>query len=402
MAGDEASSGTGEAHGRRIDDIEVLRAFAVCMVMAHHAMGLLIPWLPGTKASIYRVVGLWSGVDLFLAISGFVIARSLLPLLPAPGERQAFFRTTLSFWIRRAWRLLPSAWLWLAIPLAASLLFNRSGAFGSFQANLAGSLAAVFDYANFHEAYAFGRYPTGAVFPYWSLSLEEQFYLALPFVIFLARGRLSMVLVAIAASQFFIKRVGPFGDLLFANLRCDALCLGVLLAIWSRSAEYRRLEPAGLATPLARWLLPAVFVAVFALAAGPALGYPRCTVGVLALLAATIVWIASYDRDYLLPPGRVKRAACWVGARSYAMYLIHIPVYCATIELWTRLRPAVLRPGLHHAALLVATGLPVVLLLADINYRFVERPLRRHGALIAERIRLRGLFGTGDPARQAA
>lgn len=367
----------------RIDDIEVLRAFAVGLVLIQHMPVNLVPFAPQ-----HAHLGFWSGVDLFFAVSGFVIARSLLPLLPPTNDRRAYIRTTLSFWTRRALRLLPSAWLWLAVTVTASAVFNQSGAFGPFRANVSGAVAAILYYANFHEAFGFGRFSLGAVFHYWSLSLEEQFYLALPLVIFLARGRLPTVLIAIVASQFFIRRVGPWGDLLFAHIRCDALSLGVLLAIWSQSAAYRHAEPTALSSPLSRWLLPPALALLLAMVAGPMLGLPRCTMALVAFVAAGIVWIASYNRDYLIPPGRVKRVLCWIGARSYAIYLIHVPAYAATVELWTHLRPSVTRPGLHHAPMLIATALPLILALAELNFRFVESPLRAYGARFAERIRL--------------
>jgi peptidoglycan/LPS O-acetylase OafA/YrhL len=229
----------------------------------------------------------------------------------------------------------------------------------------------------------------GALFPYWSLSLEEQFYLALPIVAFLARGRLPTVLVAIAASQFLLRRTGPFGDLMLAALRSDGLALGVLLAIWSRRADYRLREPTILRAPLSRWLLPPACALALALVHGPALGYPNCTMGLVAALSAAIVWVASYDCDYLFPPGRFKRALCWLGARSYGVYVIHVPVYFATREFWLRVHPEVLQPGRHHAALLLATSLPLIVLLAELNFRLVEDPLRRYGAAVADRIRRR-------------
>jgi peptidoglycan/LPS O-acetylase OafA/YrhL len=103
-------------------------------------------------------------------------------------------------------------------------------------------------------------------------------------------------------------------------------------------------------------------------------------------MATAIVWVASYNGDYVLPRGRLKRAACWMGARSYGIYLIHVPAYYAAREIWFRLAPAVVGPGLHHMAILIATATPLTFLLAELNFRFVEDPLRRRGAQIAERM----------------
>src|SRR5476649_2292342 len=112
------------------------------------------------------------GVDLFFAISGFVIARSLIPALQGCSTRQEYWQQTRNFWLRRAFRLLPSAWLWLALMLLACVFINRSGAFGTLQANLQATLAGVAQYANFRFADSFFHYEYGTSFVYWSLSLE--------------------------------------------------------------------------------------------------------------------------------------------------------------------------------------------------------------------------------------
>ena len=377
-------------HGR-IDDIEVLRAIAVGMVLVEHVRINLITWVWGVHEPLYRVFGFWSGVDLFFAISGFVIARSLLPMLQDVCEPAEFLNVSLAFWVRRAWRLLPSAWLWLAVILVCAAAFNRSGAFEPLRSNIESVVAAVLNIANFRTVYILRKYPTGAAFPYWSLSLEEQFYLILPFLIFFTRRRLPWALLAIVAAQLFVKRSGPHSVVVLNMVRSDALCLGVLLAIWRSRPSYWRFEPRALRQDLIRILLPPTLIAVFALLSGNPYDPPRFQIGGVALAAAAIVWLASYDGDYFFPPGRLKQAFCWLGARSYAVYLIHIPAFFATREIFFRLRPNVLTPSWAHLVLLLTTGLLVVLVLAELNYRFVERPLRAYGAGVAQRIRQRDL-----------
>ena len=127
---------------KRIDDIEVLRAFAVILVIVEHMHFNLFAWNTPALESFYRYFGGWTGVDLFFAISGFVIARDLVPRLRGAGDRQAYVGVTLVFWVRRCWRLLPSAWTWLAIILLASVFFNRSGAWGSVTNNVVSKSAS--------------------------------------------------------------------------------------------------------------------------------------------------------------------------------------------------------------------------------------------------------------------
>lgn len=390
-------SGQGQSAPGRIDDIEVLRAVAIGMVLIQHVGGVLVPWLKWNGGPLYSRFSFWSGVDLFLVISGFVIGRSLLPTLPPASEPRAFFNTALRFWVRRAWRLAPSAWLWLAVATTASAVFNSSGAFGTVVANIRCSVAAMLGLANVHFAHVFLRLPGGAMVHYWSLSLEEQFYLVLPFLVFFAGRRLPLVLILIVAAQIFIKRLGPGASVLLGVFRTDGLALGVLLSIWSLRPGYARLEPRMLRAWPVRMLLPVVFLLVFAFVSRMTDDPPRYLVGAVALLAAVIVWVASYDGDYLCPPGRLKRAACWMGSRSYGIYLIHIPAYLAAREFWFRLSPNVVGPGPHHIPLLLVTAVPLTLLLAELNFRFVEDPLRRRGARIAARM----LRREPDPLREA-
>lgn len=384
QSGDGAMERPG--HGR-IDDIEVLRAFAVGLVLLQHGPWNLIPWQFVDQGPLFSRFAFWSGVDLFFAISGFVIARSLLPELAAAPERRTAVRITLAFWIRRAWRLLPTAWLWLAVMVALAAGFNRSGAFQPLAANLEGAAAALVNLANIRLFHAMAQgAPGGVTAIYWTLSLEEQFYLLLPLVALVTGRRLAPVIAAVALAQLFIDRT--HGHFLLNLTRSDGLALGVLLAIWSRRPSYRRAEPAVLGRGVLPILVPAAFLVAFAWVTGP-----RCDwsvkIGALAVMSAAAVWAASYDRGYVLPAGRVKDALCWVGARSYAVYLIHLPIYHATVELWWRLKPEVLKPSPAHFALLVATALPTTFVLAELNYRCVETPLRRRGARIAARVAAR-------------
>nr|BFE92842.1 hypothetical protein GCM10020185_33780 [Pseudomonas brassicacearum subsp. brassicacearum] len=188
---------------KRIMDIELLRAVAVMGVLFHHLQGMPFPggW-PGL-AALADSFQLWWGVDLFFAISGFVIGRSLIPQLRRCDSPRQFWIVTRDFWIRRAFRLLPSAWLWLLLVLFAVFFLNRSGAFGSVQANLQATLAGFLQFANLRFADAFMHYEYGASFVYWTLSLEEQFYLILPLLVFVSRRYLVWVLLAVVLVQFF-------------------------------------------------------------------------------------------------------------------------------------------------------------------------------------------------------
>mgnify|MGYP003378655985 CR=1 FL=1 len=101
---------------KKIQDIEVLRGIAVLFVCVEHMHMNLFAWVPGQwHQMFYGWSGMWSGVDLFFVISGFVIARDLVPRLAATGSTHERLVVSVAFWIRRAWRLIPSAWWGLGV-----------------------------------------------------------------------------------------------------------------------------------------------------------------------------------------------------------------------------------------------------------------------------------------------
>lgn len=375
------------SHGaRRNQDIECLRAVAVIGVAFHHMQGNLfhpgLPWID----KLFHHADFWFGVDLFFAISGFVIARSLLPQMSASaGDRREQVGVIGAFWIRRFWRLLPSAWLWLGLIMLAVIGFNHSGAFGSIHANLMATLAGMFDVANFRFADAFFRYEYGTSFVYWSLSLEEQFYLLLPLLVLALHRRIGLLMVGIFLLQLYLFRTP-----LLMSVRTDALALGVLLAIVAPSVTYAKLSPRLLLRlGWLRILLPALLLAILAALASADLGGWRFRISAIAVLSAALVWLASYDCDYLLPEGWCKGLLVWIGARSYAIYLIHVPAYFLWRELYFRLGNPDGTPLHPSAWLLAVLASGMIALLADLNYRYLEQPLRQRGRRIADRFRQR-------------
>jgi peptidoglycan/LPS O-acetylase OafA/YrhL len=167
--------------------------------------------------------------------------------------------------------------------------------------------------------------------------------------------------------------------------RTDALALGVLLALWSRHSSYELFKPvalgrfrAGLAGLVGALLCMSVL-------GSDQLHNVSIKIGMIALVSALLVWVASYNHDYLGMPRPLSSVLIWLGARSYGIYLIHIPAFFFTRELWYRLRGGVeFGPELFYPFLLAATTL--IVLLCELNYRLVEAPLRRKGKLIAARM----------------
>ncbi len=340
------------------------------MVLSQHA-GFMFPW--NTWLGYYSTL-LWhgaAGVDLFFTISGFVIARTLLPALDRAESVQAGLPVLRAFILRRFWRLQPAAWLWLAIPLPLCLVFNSSHIFQTLSANLGCALGAAFMLLNVQlGALPYGSPHAGLDTHYWSLSLEEQFYVLLPIAALLLRRHLVWALLALVLYQFAL----PF-DPIYNMTRPGGLAAGVLLAIWSRHTSYAICRPRFLAGSGWHRLL---FAGVCILSMGTLeswLTLPLFSVpyGMVAIVAGLLVYTASFDCGYIVQAGRVRDTLLWFGSRSYSIYLCHMATFAITRELYTRY-PHVLRGG--NIALNIQYALVAFLLtfaFAEITYQRVER-----------------------------
>ena len=366
----------------RIDDIEILRAFAVLLVIIEHMHLNLFSWGTPWLKVFYQHFSGWSGVDLFFVISGYVIAKNLVPRLQASGSGREYRLNTFVFWVRRFWRLIPSAWFWLCFILCATVFFNSSGVWGNLSSNLHMVLAAVLQFANVYVGLIFGTEFAGAAFVYWSLSLEEQFYLVLPLLVLLSGRKLRYVLVFIVVSQIFLERPTP----LLALLRTEALFLGVLIALWSQSPSYRRWEPRFLGNAGVAFVVFGLLLGLLSFADTENAFIVRYRYSLIAFVSALLVFAASYDRDYFSRPGWLKAVLLWVGTRSYALYLAHLPSYFMTREIWFRLEPAGTRFDASYTAAFLGTALLILVTCSELNYRLIETPFRKYGVRIARRM----------------
>lgn len=364
----------------RLPEIECLRAVAVLMVLIEHVPINLLFWGGPIYNVLWHYGKGWTGVDVFFAISGFVIARGLIPSLEHTSRRQAI-PVIVRFWIRRAWRLLPSAWFWLAVILVLSIGFNQSHAFRSVTANVETGIAAMLNLQNFHFAEILGRRESGLGFPYWSLSLEEQFYLLLPIAIVLLRGFIMIPLVGLLLLS--LQTQTPLSMM----LRAGPFALGIFLALW----EYRAPAVKREFTPMSLAYRPVVRVAVvgFAIMLLVLLGSDSLTVisfrlFPISLLSVFLVWLAACDRGLFWPQGVSRRLMIWIGHRSYALYLVHIPIYALAHEIFWRVSGHADRPhGYGELLYFVGTGAACVVA-ADLNYRLLEIPWRQRGRTIAQ------------------
>ncbi len=345
-----------EADGFR-PDLEGLRGVAIALVLLFHAG---VPWTGGG----------FVGVDVFFVLSGFLISGLLL------RERESTGRIDLlAFYVRRARRILPAALVVIAATLLVAPAFLAPLDLPGVAAD---AVATALSVGNLRFAAEATDYFARDVVPspllhYWSLGVEEQFYLVWPALLILAtrlpRPRLgaAAVLAVVTATSLgaaiLLTTEAPAWAFYSLPTRAWQLGLGGLVAVgWGRLAAV----PGWLAAS-AGWLgLGSIVVALVAVDAATT-PYPGIAALLPAVGAAAVIAGATRRRG----PGLVLVVAPlrWLGRISYSLYLIHWPVLvlpAVTLPIGETLPPAE-RAGL--AALSVA--------LAAASWRWIERPIHR-------------------------
>ncbi len=355
-ASDRAPRARRHGDSERRGDIEGLRAVAVLLVLVFHA-SLGFP-------------GGFVGVDVFFVISGFLITGLLL------REREATGTISLQdFYARRVRRLLPAAALVLLVTLAASVVLlpplllpgiaGDTAAAALYVSNMGFAVQAT-DY------FAAGQAPS-PILHFWSLGVEEQFYLFWPAIMLLiARGALrparrvglAIVVIAVASFGFAFWLTSVAEPWAFFSLpsRAWELGLGGILAV----AGSRLARIPGSIAVAAGWLGLAMIVLAGVLFSDST-PFPG-TAALLPTVGAALVIVAG-ARATRLGPGRILGTALprYIGRISYSLYLWHWPVLVIPAIVLGATLP------LEERLLLVALSIA----LAAATQRFVEDPFRR-------------------------
>ena len=346
-------------------DIEGLRAVAIGLVLVYHA-GL--PWLPGG----------FVGVDIFFVISGFLITGVMLREVAETGRL-----SLVGFYARRAKRLLPATVLVLVTTAVLTVVFLPISQRSIFGGDIAAAAGYVVNWRLADRAVDYLAEDTGAspVQHFWSLAVEEQFYVLWPVLVVLlllaarrlspgrgARHRtllLSGGLVAIVVPSFLwathLTATSPSVSFFVTTTRLwelgigagVALALGLLARLPRRAAV--TLGGAGLVAVVA----PAFFFDSTTLWPGSATLLP--VLGTAAVIAAGV-------SRHGTPVERLLswRPAVWIGGLSYSLYLWHWPML-------------VIATAHHGGDLGAKRGLLVValsLVPAWLSYKLVEHPVR--------------------------
>lgn len=355
----------------RYAGLDGLRAIAVALVIAYH---LFPRWIfPGGFA----------GVDVFFVISGFLITSLLL------AEHAERGRVSLrGFWKRRARRLLPALALLVTVCSSAAWIVGGDVLSGVGWQVLG---TATFSYNWMSIAAGSDYFAAGAPELFrnlWSLAVEEQFYvlwpLLLPLLLLLPwrAVRVGVALVAAGGSAWWMAQLTVAGEVTRGYYGTGSHAFGILLGValafalhglllsprpWMRRSAWRGAGAlVGFASLAVLWASTSIP------ADDTAATFPG------ALLIASLATVAAIAAAVW--PGSVFGPAIdvaplrWIGDRSYGLYLWHWPILVLVTTAVAGVGPEAGVPIPLGLATLVLTFVA-----AELSYRFVETPVRRHG-----------------------
>ena len=347
---------------QRRQDIEGLRAVAVAAVLLFHAG---VPGLDGG----------YVGVDVFFVLSGFLITSLLV------NERATSGSISLSsFYARRVRRLLPVSALVAVLTLGASYIWLEPIRVRSLTSDMIATagFASNLLFAHRGADYLQSSFPPSPLQHYWSLAVEEQFYVVWPALIalvcigisnrsrFTVKVRVGLLSFVVAVASFsacmLLMQTSQPWAFFAPHTRAFELALGALLAVLPVAAS----RIAKSVAAFGGWIgLGGIVVSVIAFSEETTFPGPWALVPVLATVLAINGGMAtSWSPLAILRFSPIQ----WLGSRSYSAYLWHWPILI------------IAEPALGRD-LSIVDGLfclAITLGLSEFSYRLVENPIRHN------------------------
>ncbi|MGA2672938.1 MAG: acyltransferase [Terracidiphilus sp.] len=353
-----------------LPSLEGLRAYAFLPVfLAHYFPVSLFPyhsslWLLPMSLAMDTA---WLAVPIFFVLSGYLIGG----ILYDTRDRVGYFKV---FYSRRILRVFPVYYITLLVVAYIDLIhgvplnYNYWSHFLYIQNLLPGYTGHLI------EA------PSVQTIHFWSLAVEEQFYLTWPLVVWLCRDRRTLLRVTalLIVLCCVVRLLSPWMHLsttrcyFLTPTRVDAILLGVVLALVRHGTIYKRLEPFAKFVALAG-VSVMIITAIWTGHTMPGT-YLRVALQIPCVnLTAAAIIIAVMERGSLFCRICSARWACWLGSLSYGLYVFHLTYagwFLKSFE--PRLAVYMPRPWAFIASAAVAFCL--TLALAVLSYRFVEQP----------------------------
>lgn len=339
--------------------LDGLRGVSIILVMLVH--------LPLIEPRLWFVpAGGKLGVDIFFALSGFLITSLLLQEIESTG-RINFTR----FYVRRSLRLLPALITVVLFALVVALSVGSLANLGLTRLRL---LSIAFYFTNWVKAYQGPE--TWFLGHFWSLAIEEQFYLCWPLMLVIAkRLRMSnrhlfwavsvlVVLSVVWKIVLFTSGAGTRRIFFGSDTRGDGILVGCALALALRGGMFQSVLNVNSARSLS--MIGVLIIGVFTAVGNDQFllvyygGTTAVAIGSVMLIAGC--WL-SPESDYF-KSALSNPALCWLGRRSYGLYLWHWPIY----EI-ARLIPL--------RWLVAPCAVAASLVVAALAFKYIEQPFLR-------------------------
>ena len=342
--------------------LDGVRAIAVGAVLLYHGGVSIAP-------------GGFLGVDMFFVLSGFLITSLLITERAATGSIDLF-----QFWLRRARRLLPAAFLVIAVTALVAAIFLPADAVRT----RGDAIASFFYVNNWHQVLSqqsyFETFQRPSLLQHlWSLAVEEQFYLLWPLALGFCMSRLGRVrtaqltlglaiVSALAMGILFNAGQDPSRVYFGTDTHASGLLIGALLAFVWPLGPLRGTPNKNAAIVLDIGALAGLVLVVAAITGWEDYEPWVYRGGIFVFNVACALLIAAIVH----PAGRIRRVLglapfVWIGRRSYGIYLWHWPIMALT------------RPGLDlewTRWVLVPLQIGAAVGIAALSYRYVEMPIR--------------------------
>lgn len=356
-----------KAYNDKNTDLQILRGIAIIMVVLQHYKWRL-PSADWYSDSV-NYLSYWSGVDIFLALSGFlmfgVISREL-------AKNWKTFESFKSFFIKRMFRLYPALIFWVLMSIVVAWyvapFFNADGSLSAKSA-----LPSLLAYSNFYwydcvvTASNCGSSDLSGIT--WSLSLEWQLYIALFLLMMVTnKKQLIFILFLVVIASFFVPSDPSQAKSLAWWTRPQSFVIGVIIAMVNSRFEIT------LSRTFRLLLLILSVVAICTLPKHVDHRMLTFTVGVLGGLC-----LLSCVQGDLFGGGIVGKAFLWIGDRSYSLYLSHLIVIHAFAKLIRDTESLSFINDNGYIALAICIALLAIS--SHLSYKYIETPLLNRGRM---------------------
>lgn len=355
----------------RISEIDGLRGIAILLVISFHYVNNQLTEVSTTVGRfLYKITSFgWTGVDLFFVISGFLIGGILLRSNKSRSSLQSFF-------IRRFLRIIPNYYL---ILIVFGIIFNVKSLEGSIFLTSNQSIPFWSYFLMVHNFYmaALENMGNPALSVTWSIGIEEQFYLILPFLLILVPERFIpkmlffFILLANIMRLNYSSWIPPY---VLLPCRADSIALGVLLAfIHHKHTLHRWLER--YEKHLKVLLGFSLLLMAFLFLSFQDLGVTKHT---LIAVVFTIVFAFAMGKE----TGIVKKILSfplltYIGKISYSLYLTHYFILGLAHYLCSG-KPHIGIENIEDIYISI-TALLVSISLSIVIFKYLETPIVEYG-----------------------